>query len=43
MSKVAIAIGASAIVLLALTAWALCAVGDALETFEDPCHWKDEE
>ena len=43
MSKIAIIGGASAIALLALTAWALCAVGDALETFEDPCNWRDEE
>lgn len=43
MSKVAIAVGASAIALLVLTAWALCEISEALETFEDPCHWWDEE
>lgn len=43
MNKVAVVVGVSAIALLALTAWALCAVGEALETFEDPCHWRDEQ
>ena len=42
MNKVLVTIGAVAGV-LAAAMWALCAIGDALEGFEDPCSWIEEE
>lgn len=37
------AIAITAIALIGPTAWAVCAIGDALEGFEDPFAWGDAE